>query len=169
MKKIANKYEIVPVKAGSLRKSGYGRLLVEVSGIITQGRAAVLRQIDTTQVTAYWLVGKRIVEFYQCGKSRAEYGEQILIKLSLDLNARFGKGFSVDNLENMRRFYIGFPCLFKKSETVSRKSKISFGGSKSETLSRILSWSHYCELLKEDNERAKSFNVLFLWISNGVN
>lgn len=47
---------------------------------------------------------------------------------------RFGKGYSVDNLENMRKFYLGYPSMFKKSETVSR----------------ILSWSHYCELMKED-------------------
>jgi predicted nuclease of restriction endonuclease-like (RecB) superfamily len=96
------------------------------------------------------------VEYEQKGRERAEYGEQTLIILSRDLTGRFGKGFSVDNLEHMRRFYIEFSKLFKKSETLSRKSNSENGLSKSETASRMLSWSHYCELLKEDdlNERA---------------
>ena len=138
-------------------KDGYERLLAEVFGIIAQGRAAALRQIDTTQVMTYWLVGRRIIEFYQRGKNRAEYGERVLIKLSRDLNDRFGKGYSVDNLQNMRRLYIEFPELFKKYETVPRKSNKQAVHEKYETMSRILSWSHYCELLKEDNPDVRSF------------
>jgi predicted nuclease of restriction endonuclease-like (RecB) superfamily len=136
---------------------GYQCLLSEISGIITQGRSIALRQIDTTQAVTYWLVGRRIVEFYQRGADRAEYGEQVLIKLSRDLSARFGKGYSVDNLENIRRFYIGFPKMLKISETLSRKYSVPDSGTKSETVSRILSWSHYCELLKENNINARSF------------
>ena len=138
-------------------KDGYECLLTEVSGIIAQGRAVALRQIDTTQVMTYWLVGRRIIEFYQRGKNRAEYGEQILIKLSGDLNIRFGKGYSVDSLQNMRRLYIEFPKLFKKYETVPRKSDKQAVNEKYETMSRVLSWSHYCELFKEDNRNARSF------------
>lgn len=72
-----------------------------------------------------------------------------LIKLSRDLVARFGKGFSVDNLENIRRFYMGFPNMFNISGTTTRISLGLDAGRKSEMLSRILSWSHYCELLSE--------------------
>ena len=128
------------MKKGIVKKGNeYRRLLSEISGIITQGKTTVLRQIDVTQVITYWFVGRRIVEFYQQGEYRAEYGEQILIRLSRDLLSRFGKGFSVDNLENMRRFYTGFPKISKISETVSRKSLRLAGGLKSETVSRILS------------------------------
>ena len=123
-------------------KNEYKRLLTEISGIVIHGRTAALRQMDTTQVITYWLIGKRIVEFYQCGKNRAEYGEQILIKLSRDLNARFGKGYSIDNLQNMRRLYTEFPKLLDIYETVSRKSEKQRYREKSEALSRILSWSH---------------------------
>lgn len=140
-----------------LGSGGYSGLLSDISGIITQGRNTAIRQIDVTQVITYWRVGRRIVEFYQSGKSRAEYGVQVLIKLSKDLNSRFGKGFSVDNLENMRKFYLGYPSLFKKSETVSRKFEEPAILLKSEAVSRILSWSHYGELLKEDNLQARSF------------
>lgn len=67
MKKISE-MKNVPVDGAQ----GYSRLLTEISGIIVQGRKAALRQIDVTQVITYWLVGRRIVEFYQFGKSRAD-------------------------------------------------------------------------------------------------
>jgi predicted nuclease of restriction endonuclease-like (RecB) superfamily len=97
------------------------------------------------------------VEFYQRGADRAEYGEQVLSKLSRDLSTRFGKGYSVDNLQNMRRLYVEFPKLLQIYETASRKSYKASLPVKSETVSRILSWSHYCELLKETNINARSF------------
>jgi predicted nuclease of restriction endonuclease-like (RecB) superfamily len=138
-------------------KDRYRKLLRKIDEIITGARAKIVRDIDTTQVYAYWFIGKVIIEYEQGGKFRADYGKQTLIRLSHDLTARFGKGFSVDNLENMRKFYDGFSCLFKISETLSRKSLVLSGKQKSETLSRILSWSHYCELLKEDNLNARAF------------
>jgi predicted nuclease of restriction endonuclease-like (RecB) superfamily len=124
-----------------LGKGQYGTLFETIAGIISEARVKIVRNIDRTQVYAYWFIGKAIVEYEQGGKIRAKYGKQTLITLSRDLIARFGKGFSVDNLENMRRFYVGFPELFKKSETMSR----------------ILSWSHYCELLKEEDLPARAF------------
>ncbi len=138
-------------------KNGYRALLGKITEIIAGARAKIIRNIDTTQVYAYWFIGKVIIEHEQGGRVRADYGKQVLIKLSRDLMLRFGRGFSVDNLENMRRFYAGFPSLFKISETVSRKSMILSGGQKSETSSQILSWSHYCELLKEDSLNARAF------------
>ena len=62
-------------------------------------------------------VGRYIVEYEQNGKDRAEYGKSILKNLSARLTKRLGKGFSEDNLENMRKFYI---C-YQISETPSRK------------------------------------------------
>jgi predicted nuclease of restriction endonuclease-like (RecB) superfamily len=141
----------------ALGKDNYGVLLGRIAEIITGARAKITRDIDTTQVYAYWFIGKVIIEHEQGGRVRADYGKQALIKLSHDLMAKFGKGFSVDNLENMRRFYAGFSSLFKISETLSRKSKILFSKTKSEPSSRILSWSHYCELLKENNLKARAF------------
>lgn len=157
MKETMKTQSSLPIKASVSGRGGYHRLLSEISGIITQGRAIALRQIDTTQVITYWLVGRRIVEFYQRGAGRAEYGEQVLIKLSRDLSARFGKGYSVDNLQNMRRLYVEFPKLLQIYETASRKSYKTSFPAKYKTVSRILSWSHYCELLKENNINARSF------------
>ena len=87
----------------------------------------------------YFEIGKRIVEEEQKGKSRADYGKALLKNLSIELTKEFGKGFSVDNLENMRRFYL----VYSKSETVSRKFE--------------LSWSHYIFLSRIKNEDERNF------------
>ena len=89
--------------------STYRDLLEDVSVIISNGRQAVVQRINTIHVIVCWLIGRRIVEFYQQGKERASYGGEVLIKLSADLKEKHGKGFSVDNLENMRQFYMEFP------------------------------------------------------------
>lgn len=60
-------------------------------------------------VTAYWQIGRRIVEEEQGGATKATYGEGLLKALSKDLTAEFGKGFSLANLKNLRKFYLTFP------------------------------------------------------------
>ena len=69
----------------------------------------------------YWDVGRRIVEYEQAGQKRAAYGAELLILLSADLTKRFGRGFSVDNLERARKFFLTFTSA-KKSATTLRKS-----------------------------------------------
>ncbi len=101
----------------------------KVIDVLNEARKSVVRNINRTMVYAYFEIGRIIVEEEQKGKSRAEYGKQILKGLSDKLTKEFGKGFSVDNLENMRRVYLTFSI----SETVSRK----FPPSKSKTFSRI--------------------------------
>lgn len=86
------------------------------------------------------------------------------MRLSTDLSARFGRGFSADNLETMRMFYEAYPP-DQISETVSRKSPRR---RKSETASREsefhsiavrfrLSWSHYVMLVRARSESARDF------------
>ncbi|OGR56355.1 MAG: hypothetical protein A3I11_00010 [Elusimicrobia bacterium RIFCSPLOWO2_02_FULL_39_32] len=139
------------------KNTNYGLLLNRIGEIIVGARRHVVRTIDTAQVFAYWQIGMAIVRHEQQGKVRAAYGQQTLIRLSQDLINRFGRGFSIDNLQNMRKIYISFPKLFKIYETVSRKLRHGKEFKKYETLSRILSWSHYCELQKEENKFARSF------------
>lgn len=62
--------------------------------------------VNFSMVYAYFEIGRMIVEEEQNGKNRAAYGKQILQELSAYLTAQFGKGFSVDNLKLMRRFYV---------------------------------------------------------------
>lgn len=84
-------------------------------------------------VYTYFEIGKMIVENEQSGKERAKYGKNILKNLSKKLTDRFGSGYSVDNLQNMRNFYSSY----SNYETASRKFK--------------LSWSHYLKLMRITN------------------
>ena len=90
--------------------------------ILESARTNVARSVNTTQVVANWLVGREIVEEEQRGKKRAGYGEQLLQDLSSRLTAEFGKGFSVDNLEMFRRFFLEYTSLLvdMKSDALRR-------------------------------------------------
>ncbi len=120
----------------------------DIKNILNQARQRAYQTINLAMVQAYWLIGKRIVEEDQQGEARAIYGKALLKTLSEQLNKEFGKGFSVDNLENMRSFYLTYSI----SETASRKSKTMVGS----TPNFQLSWSHYLMLIaiKDFNERA---------------
>ncbi len=132
--------------------SGYETILSEVAGLLESARRASVRATNTIMTATYWEIGRRIVEFEQRGGARAEYGKELLSRLSADLTARFGKGFSVDNLETMRLFYRAYSSLDIKDETSSLPPK-------SETVSRKftavdftgrfpLPWSHYVLLVR---------------------
>src|SRR5450432_2329918 len=95
-------------------------------------RAGVARSVNTTQVAANWLIGREIVEEEQSGKKRAGYGRKLLADLSARMLKDFGRGYSVDNLEAFRLFYLAYPSLI--SETLSRKS---LAAQKSDAPSRI--------------------------------
>lgn len=151
----------------ALDRGEYRELLGKISEIVTGARAKIIRDIDTTQVYAYWFIGKAIIENEQGGRLRAKYGQQVLINLSHDLINRFGKGFSVDNLQNMRRLYVEFPNISKIYETASRKSETKIILGKHETVPRILSWSHYCELLQEKSIVNRLLDTIFKMVVSG--
>lgn len=111
----------------------------EIKELLYSAKNRVYQTINTTMTETYFQIGKRIVEEEQGGETRAEYGKSLLKLLSVQLINEFGKGFSVDNLENMRRFYLAF----QKSETVSRKFE--------------LSWSHYIFLTRIENIDERNF------------
>lgn len=113
-----------------LAPNPYEQLKTHIGELLRQGRIQAGRAINTILVQTYWQIGRHIVEFEQKGNIKAEYGSELLDRLSKDLTAEFGKGFSRSNLVYIRKFYLTFP--------------------KSETLSHQLSWSHYFEILKVD-------------------
>ena len=95
-------------KAGSeSRPASYKAILSEVVELLEGARRAVARSINYLMTTVYWELGRRIVESEQSGERRAAYGKALLKLLSDDLTARFGRGFSERNLEQMRLFYLG--------------------------------------------------------------
>lgn len=84
-------------------------LFERVVTILEEARANVVRSVNTSMVTAYWLIGREIVQVTQSGEDRAEYGKQVLEGLSSQLQIRFKNGFSVPNLQNFRKFYQSYP------------------------------------------------------------
>lgn len=117
--------------------TNYNTLVVQISDVYAQGRQKAVQAVNANMLETYWLIGQHIVEFEQGGSKKAAYGENLLEKLSQDLFLTHGKGFSLSNLKRMRQFYIQY----------------SIGA----TLSHQLSWSHYVELLKIENELERSF------------
>lgn len=151
----------------------YSTLVTDLASLIEQGRKAAVRYVNAALVATYWLMGRRIVEYEQKGKERAEYGEALLKKISADLTPRFGKGFTERNLGHMRQFYISYqkilntPCAEleekpqEKAHTVCAElAPISQTVSGiSETLSRKfpLSWSHYRLLMRIEESFKREF------------
>lgn len=142
-----------PVRSTGKAAPSYDGVLADLVRLVQEARRAAARSVNTVMTAAYWEIGRRVVEHEQRGLARARYGEALLARLSADLTSRFGRGFSVDNLETARLFFLAYPALTEKSETASRKSLAR----KSETLSRksltqpktfSLSWSHYVLLVR---------------------
>lgn len=107
-------------QAKLLTQHGYGEVLSGVVELLDTARRAVARSVNAVMTATYWEIGRRIVEYEQKGQKRAGYGEEILTRLAVDLTRRFGRGFSADNLERFRRFYLCFPDR-PISATLSRK------------------------------------------------
>ena len=118
-----------------------------VANLLHDARKSVIRNVNSVMVNTYYLLGKMIVEKEQQGKMRAEYGKELIHKLSKRLQKEFGKGFSADNLENMRRFFI----VYSKSETVSRKFI--------ENKNSPLNWSHYQILIRMEKPERQFYEI----------
>ena len=115
----------------------YSDMISEIKKILQAARVNVAQQVNTELLAAYWNIGRVIVEHEQNSRERAEYGQQTLKELSKVLTNEFGKGFSVSNIQFMRRFYQTYQI--------------------QQTLSVKLSWSHYCELLSISDADKRSF------------
>ena len=122
---------------GVKKESKYNRLIDTIAQILEQGRRQSYAAVNKILVETYWEIGKRIVEYEQEGKEKAEYGTALLDHLSRDLKLMHGKGFSKSNVYLMRQFYLKY----KKFQTVSGE----------------LSWSHYSELLSIEEGLARRF------------
>lgn len=134
------------------RRRTYLQLVGGVSRLLHDARSAAARSVNSILTSTYWEIGRRIVEFEQAGSSRAAYGEEVLRRLASDLTLRFGRGFGLSNLKQIRRFYLGYPHA-RKGQTASGLSGIE---AREGSTPFPLSWSHYVRLLtiSESNERA---------------
>ena len=101
--------------------AGYDNILNDLVDLLESARRTSARAVNAVITATYWEVGRRLVEFEQGGKKRADYGKALLKNLALDLTGKFGRGFSERNLEQMRLFYHGWSI----SQTLSAKSQSS--------------------------------------------
>ncbi|MDQ0107445.1 putative nuclease of restriction endonuclease-like (RecB) superfamily [Chitinophaga terrae (ex Kim and Jung 2007)] len=113
--------------------------------LIQVAHTEAVRNVNTIMVHTYFEIGSRIIEHEQAGTARAEYGQTVLKALSNYLTSECGKGYSVDNLERARKFYLLYN--YRISATPSRKFEPPF----------TLSWSLYVELLKINDPDERQF------------
>jgi len=97
----------------------YETILGDISNVIDAARRSAARSVNCIMTAAYWLIGRRIVELEQKGKRRAEYGKELIEQLAGDLSARYGRGFSVRNVWQMKAFYLAWPI----PQTMSAESE----------------------------------------------
>ena len=107
-----------------------------IKELVINSKNKVYQTVNIEMLNLYWNIGKKIIEIQQ-GNNRANYGDEIINKLSQKLTNEFGKGFSKRNLRSMRKFYLMYPIW----QAVSAK----------------LSWSHYLELIKVEEEAKRNF------------
>ncbi len=109
-------------KSVSISSTGsYAGLVGGISELLEMARRSSARAVNAFMTATYWEIGRRIVEFEQGGKKRAEYGKALLERLSNDLTERYGRGFARPNLIRFRQFYSAFPVTAIRS-TLSNES-----------------------------------------------
>ncbi len=120
-----------------LSKNKYNQLLANIGLAIEIARSNAIKAVNVQLVKANWEIGRHIIEFEQQGNEHAEYGSELLARLSKDLQQKYGKGFGRRNVLDMRRFYLAY----QKWQAVPAK----------------LSWSHFVTLIGVSNVTARKF------------
>lgn len=148
----------------TLNQSGAEEIELETAekniiALVRYARTLAEKQVNLLQLLTYYAIGRWIVEVQQKGEKRARYGKRVIEHLSAAMTAQLGRGFSVDTLENARKFYL----IYREriSETVFRE----FAVEKSETAFRklekeqpfVLPWSHYLQLMRIEDPAERSF------------
>jgi len=97
----------------------YGNLVGGIAVVLEAAHRTSARTVNAVMTATYWEIGRRIVEYEQGGKARAEYGKALLERLASDLTTRFGRGFPYPNLNRFRQFY-RLPACRDSLDTVDR-------------------------------------------------
>ena len=129
-------------KTSLVRYTNTGDILQDMRGIIEVARDSAYQAVNAALVQRNWLLGRRIAEEELRGGNRAEYGLEIIKKLSKELTDEYGKGFTKTNLYNFYMFYKTFPEIF---HAASGKSV------------PLLSWTHYRTLLQVKDDKARAW------------
>lgn len=141
----------------------YTNLYESVRHLLIEARKHTARSVNAILTATYWEIGHQIVDCEQRGAKRADYGKELIVRLSHDLMDQFGRGFSRQNLHLIRQFYLIYHGV-KKCQTVSGifTQKSQTPSKKSPNLPKYnnicnlttlaeaftLSWSHYVLLVR---------------------
>lgn len=116
-------------------------LLKRISALVESSHATVIKQVNASVAELFWQVGYMVNEFVLHNK-RADYGKQIVVTVSRQLQERFGRNFEEKNLRRMLQFAETFP----QPEIVA-------------SLSRQLSWSHILNILPLQTKEQREFYI----------
>ena len=170
-------------------------LFQNISALFENARKKVAIAVNQAMVLTYFEIGRMIVENEQNGKRRAEYGEELLKDLSINLTEKFGKGFSQRNLEQMRQFYLSYSIAqtvsaefnmiekkdnHGKSQTQSTEFKLpdnqinerlstdltNLNISQKNAFNFNLSWSHYLKLMRIKDLNERKFYEIEAYKNN---
>ncbi len=145
--------------------TAYGEVHTGIVELLESARRAAARSVNALMTASYWEIGRRIVEFEQGGRGRAKYGAALIERLAEDLTHRFGRGFSRQNLQQMRAFYLAWPsdsiCQTVSGEFKALENPQTASGllpNLATLATRFpLPWSAYVRLLAVKSEAARAF------------
>jgi hypothetical protein len=139
-------------------------LLGRITSILDAARGQVVRAVNHATVSAYWHIGREVVEALQQGGERATYGNALIERLAHQLTDRYGKGFSETNLGYFRQFYLAYRDriphpLGGESQANPDPAAIPHpaGGELLPRFHPNLSWSHYRALMRVTDADARHF------------
>ncbi len=140
------------------------KLFNAIKTLIEEAKSKIVRNVNSTMVMTYFEMGRMIFEDEQKGKHRAEYAKEVLLNLSKKLSKEFGKGYSLRNLEYIRQFYKRYTTRIPQS-VIAESGKAP--GKKLLNIPQpvveesntpfVLSWTHYIQLLKIENDDERNF------------
>ncbi|MDR0847077.1 MAG: PDDEXK nuclease domain-containing protein [Lactobacillales bacterium] len=115
-----------------------------VARLINDARSHIVKTVNSTMVITYYEIGRRIVEKEQKGADRAEYGQKLIKGMSTYLTEHLGRGFSITNLKQMKKFYLIYSS--------NQKGQLL-----TDLFEPAISWTHYVQLMRITNIDERSF------------
>lgn len=151
----------------------YKSFVSELRKLLENARHQAARAVNAILTATYWEIGRRIVKYEQGGKARAEYGEELLKRISDDLTSQIGRGFGISHIKMMRQFYLVYSNLKNRQSLIgqsqAQKSQSLIGELEGKPETHYvpnlrvlmdyfpLSWTHYARLLRVKNDHARNF------------